>query len=66
MKRRRTRSVTAAEASRARWANIESNIESPILRPRTNATPQEPVIEEPQIEGLLYENGLLKEEVQAL
>ena len=36
------------------------------MRPRTNATPQEHVVEEPQIEGILFENGLLKEEVQVL
>ena len=40
------------------------NIELPILRPSINNAPQEPVAEEPQIEGILYENGLLKEEVQ--
>ena len=34
------------------------------MRPRTNNDPQEFVAEEPQIEGILYENGLLKEEVQ--
>ena len=34
--------------------------------PRTNAAPQEPVAEEPQIEGILFENGLLKEEVKVL
>ena len=28
--------------------------------------PQKPAVEEPQIEGLLYKNGLLKEEVQSL
>ena len=49
-----------------KWANIEANIEFPILRPKANAAPQEPVAEEPQIEGLLFENGLLKEEVQVL
>ena len=34
------------------------------MRPRTNNAPQEHVEEEPQLEGILYENGLLKEEVQ--
>ena len=66
MKRNKTRSVTTIEVVRERWENIESNIEFPILRPKTNATPQEPVAEEPQIEGILYENGILKEEVQPL
>ena len=66
MRRRRTRSVTAAKATWTRWENIKENIEFPILRPRTNAAPQEPVIEEPQIEGILFENGLLKEEMKAL
>ena len=32
----------------------------------TNAAPQEPVVEEPQIEGLLYENSLSKEDMQEL
>ena len=36
------------------------------MRPKENDAPQEPVAEEPQIEGLLHENGLLKEEVQTL
>ena len=36
------------------------------MRPRTNNAPQEPIIEEPQIEGIWYENGLLKEEVKFL
>ena len=58
------RSVTVAEVAQAKWADIEANIEFPILRPRTNNAPQEPVEEEPQIEGILYENGILKEEVQ--
>ena len=49
-----------------KWENIEANIEFPILRPKENAAPQEPIAEEPQIEGILFENGLLKEEVQAL
>ena len=54
MRRRRTRSVTAAEAAWEKWANIEANIEFAILRPRTNNAPQEPVAEEPQIEGIFY------------
>ena len=66
MRRRRTGLVIAVDAAREKWANIEANIEFPILRPKENATPQEPVAEEPQIEGLLFENGLLKEEVQVL
>ena len=60
------RSVTTAEAVRVKWADIEANIEFPILRPRKNNAPQVLVEEEPQLEGLLYENGLLKEEVQFL
>ena len=36
------------------------------MRPKVNAAPQEPIVEEPQIEGILFENGVLKEEVQAL
>ena len=66
MRRTRTRSVISAEAARAKWADIEANIQFPILKPRTNNAPQEPVEEEPQLEGLLYENGLLKEEVKFL
>ena len=62
---RRTRSVVATEAMREKWANIEANIELPILRPKENVSPQELVAEEPQIGVLLFENGMLKEEVQA-
>ena len=40
------RSVTAVEVARAKWADIEENIEFPILRPRTNNAPQDPVEEE--------------------
>ena len=58
------RSIIVAEEARAKWEDIEANIEFPILRPRTNNAPKEPIAEEPQIEGLLYENGLLKEEVK--
>ena len=36
------------------------------MRPKANDAPQKPATEEPQIEGLLYENGLLKDEVQSL
>ena len=64
MSRRRTRSVTANEGMRAKWEKIESNIKFPILRPRTNNASQDPVVEEPQIKEILYENGLLKEEVK--
>ena len=53
-----------AKAVQEKWEDIEENIEFPILRPRTNNAPQELVEEEPQLEGILYENGLLKEEVQ--
>ena len=48
------RSVTVPEATREKWADIEANIEFPILRPRTNNAPQDPVEEEPQLEGILY------------
>ena len=58
--------VTAAEEARARWATLEAQIEFPILRPKANDAPQELAVEEPQIEGILYKNGLLKEEVQSL
>ena len=64
MRRRRTRLVTVAEATQAKWEKIESNIEFLILIPRINNAPWEFVAEETQIEGSLYENGLLKEEVQ--
>ena len=66
MSRRRSRLVKEAQAAREKWADIEANIEFIILRLRTNNAPQEPVAEEPQIEGILYENGLLKEEVRFL
>ena len=66
MKRRRTRSVIVTEAAQEKWENIEANIEFTILRPKTNAAQQEPIAEEPQIEGILHENGLMKEEVQTL
>ena len=66
VRRRRTRSVTAVEAAWEKWSNIEANIEFPILRPNANVALKEPVAQEPQIEGLLFENGLLKEEVQVL
>ena len=66
LRRRRTRFAIAAKATRARWENLEAHIEFPTLKPKENTASQEPVAEEPQIEGLLYENGLLKEEVQAL
>ena len=61
-----TRSVTTAEAAQTRWATLEAQIKFPILIPKENDAPQKPAVEEPQIEGLLYENGLLKEEVQSL
>ena len=66
MKRRRTRFVTAIEAARAKQENIEANIEFPILTPRSIDAPQEPTVEEPQIESLLSENDLLKEKVEML
>ena len=49
-----------------KWETLEAQIEFPILRPKTIDTPQEPVTKELQNEGLLFENRLLKEEVQAL
>ena len=66
IRRKRTRSVVAAEAAREKWATLEAKIEFPILRPKTIDNPQEPVTEELQIEGLMFENRLLKKEVQAL
>ena len=66
VRRRRTISIAAAEATREKWVNIQENIEFPILRPKTNASPHEPVAEEPQIEGILFENGILREDVQVL
>ena len=66
IRRKITRSVTIAEAAHARWETLEAQIEFPILRPKENDAPQELAAEEPQIEGLLYKNGLLKEEVHSL
>ena len=66
IRRKRTRSVAAAEATRKRWATLEAQIEFPTLEPRPIEAPQGLVEEEPQIEGLLFENMLLKEEVQIL
>ena len=66
IRHKRTRPVTVAEVAREIWETIEAQIEFPILRPKANDAPQELVVEEPQIEGLLYENGILKEEVQSL
>ena len=66
IRRKRTRSVAAAEVARKIWATLEAQIEFPILEPRPIDAPQGPVEEEPQIEGLLFENRLLKEEVQTL
>ena len=66
IRRKRTRSVTTVETTRERWANLEAHIEFPILRPKANDAPHELVAEEPQTEGILHENGLLKEEVQTL
>ena len=66
IRRKRTRSVAATEAARERWATLEAQIEFPILKPKLIDAPQGLVEEEPQIEGLLFENWLLKEEVQAL
>ena len=62
----RTRSFAIGEVAWEKWGNIEANIEFPILRPKANVAPQEPLEEEPKIEGLLFENGLLQEEVQVL
>ena len=58
--------VAAVEAARKRWETLEAQIEFPTLEPRPIDAPQGPVEEEPQIEGLLFENTLLKEEVQIL
>ena len=66
IRRKRTRSAAVAEAARKRWETLEAQIEFPILEPGPIDAPQGPVEEEPQIEGLLFENTLLKEEVQTL
>ena len=66
IRRKRTRSVAPAEAARKIWATLEAQIEFLTLEPRPIDAPQGPVEEEPQIEGLLFENTLLKEEVQIL
>ena len=66
IRRKRTRSVATTDAARERWATLEAQIEFPIIKPKPIDAPQGPVEEEPQIEGLLFENRLLKEEVQAL
>ena len=66
IRRKRTRLVVVAEAAREIWETLEAQIEFPILKPKPIDTPQGPVEEEPQIEGLLFENRLLKEEVQTL
>ena len=63
---KRTRSVAVAEASREKWATLEAQIEFPILKPKPIDAPQGPVEEEPQIEGILLKNRLLKKELQAL
>ena len=39
IRRKRTRSVTAAEAARERWETIEAQIKFPILRPKANNAP---------------------------
>ena len=54
IRRKRTRSFTVIEAAREKWATLEAQIEFPILRPKTIDTPQEPVTEELQIEGILF------------
>ena len=66
IKRKRARSVAAAEAARERWEILEAQIEFPILKPKPIDAPLGPIEEEPQIEGILFENRLLKKEVQAL
>ena len=66
IRRKITRSVAEAESARKIWATLEAQIEFPTLKPRPIDAPQGPVEEEPQIEGLLFKNRLLKEEVQAL
>ena len=66
IRRKRAKSAAATEAARKRWATLEAQVEFPILVPRPMDAPQRPVEEEPNIEGLLEENTLLKEEVQVL
>ena len=39
IKRKITRSITAAEAAWARWETLEAQIEFPILRPKENDAP---------------------------
>ena len=39
IRRKRTRSVTTVEATRARWETIEAQIEFPTLRPKANDDP---------------------------
>ena len=38
-KRRRNRSVISTEETQVKWANIEANIEFPILTPRSTISP---------------------------
>ena len=38
-RRKRTRSVTAADAAWARWVTLEAQIEFPILKPKANDSP---------------------------
>ena len=63
IRRKRTRSVAAAEVARKIWETLEAQIEFPILEPRPIDAPQGSVEEETQIEGLLFKNRLLKEQV---
>ena len=72
--------LTKIRWTRASWATKVANFEIPILRPRLLAQTQEPegnipmesvdlqepVEGQPQLENLLYENELLKEDVQEL
>ena len=64
--RKRTRSVAVAEAAREICSTLEAQIEFFILKPRPIDAREGPIEEEPQIEGLLFKNRLLKEEVQTL
>ena len=66
IRRKITRSVAAVEEARERWETLEAQIEFPILKLKPINAPQGPVEEEPKIEGLLFENRLLKEEVQTI
>ena len=53
-------------SSKGNMATLEAQIKFPILKPRPIDAPEGSVEEKTQIEGILFENRLLKEEVQTL